>query len=453
MKYDFDLFVIGAGSGGVRASRIAAGHGAKVAIAEKQHLGGTCVNVGCVPKKLMTFAASYAHHFEDARGFGWSVGESAHDWSALINAKNAEIERLNGIYKNLLKNAGVELVWGEAKLVDAHTVEVNGKTYSAERILVATGGQPHIPDIEGARAHAITSDDVFYLEELPKRAIVVGAGYIAVEFAGIFDRLGAEVTLIHRRDALLNDGFDEDVIDFLKDEMVKQGIDLKLSMQITKIEKNGDELTAHLSTGETLVADQILFATGRTPITREIGLEEIGVELTPNGMVKVNKDDQTNIPSIYAVGDITDRVALTPVAIGEGHSLVDRLYAGMSERYISYDNIPTAVFSNPPIGTVGLTQAQANQRFPDDIDIYKSTFGSMRFSLADRNEKTLMKLIVQRSTDKVLGLHMVGQDAPEITQGFGVAIKAGATKADFDRTIGIHPTAAEEFVTMRQKSS
>ncbi len=453
MTYDFDLFVIGAGSGGVRASRIAAGHGVKVALAEKQYLGGTCVNVGCVPKKLMTFAASYSHHFEDAKGFGWSVGESSHNWAELIKAKDDEINRLNGIYKNMLNNAGVELIWGEAKMVDRNTVSVGGKNYTAERILIATGGRPHIPDIDGAREHAITSDDVFYLKELPKRVTVIGAGYIAVEFAGIFNRLGSEVTLVHRRDELLNTGFDSDVCEFLADEMEKQGIKLKLSAQTNKIENNGNELQAHLSTGEVITSDQVLFATGRSPITRELGLEEIGVEMNQKDMIIVNKDDQTNIPNIYAVGDITDRMALTPVAIGEGHALVDRLYADMPDRYISYENIPTAVFSNPPIGTVGLTQAQAEKQFPDDIDIYKSKFGSMRFSLADRDEKTFMKLIVQRSTDKVLGLHIVGQDSAEITQGFGEALKAGATEADFDRTIGIHPTAAEEFVTMRTKSS
>ena len=453
MSYDFDLFVIGAGSGGVRASRIAAGHSVKVGLAEKQYLGGTCVNVGCVPKKLMTFAASYAHHFEDAKGFGWDVSARTHDWGAMISAKNSEIERLNAIYKKMLTNAGVDLIWGEAKLVDAHTVSVAGQTYTAERILLATGGRPSIPDIEGAREHAITSDDVFFLEELPKRAIVVGAGYIAVEFAGIFDRLGADVTLIHRRDEILNTGFDSDVIEFLAEEMGKQGIDLKLSTQVTKVEKHGEEYHVTLSSGEVIVGDQVLFATGRSPITRELGLEAVGVEMTARDMVVVNKDDQTNIPSIYAVGDITDRMALTPVAIGEGHALVDRLYGGMPNRYISYDNIATAVFSNPPIGTVGLTHTQAEQQFPNDIDIYKSQFSSMRFSLAERNEKTLMKLIVQRSTDKILGLHMVGQDAPEITQGFAVALVAGATKADFDKTIGIHPTAAEEFVTMRTKSS
>lgn len=453
MTYDFDLFVIGAGSGGVRASRIAAGHGVKVGLAEKQYLGGTCVNVGCVPKKLMAFAASYAHHFEDAKGFGWSVGERTHDWSALINAKDKELARLNGIYENMLKNAGVDLIWGEAKMVDEHTVSVGDKTYTAERILVATGGRPNIPNIDGARDYAITSDDVFYLKELPKRALVVGAGYIAVEFAGIFDRLGSDVTLIHRRDQLLNDGFDDDVIDFLATEMDKQGIDLQLSTQVTKIEKHDDGLHAHLSNGETLVVDQILFATGRSPITTEIGLSDIGVALDDRGYVIVDENDQTNLSSIYAVGDITNRVALTPVAIGEGHALVDRLYADMPDRHITYDNIPTAVFSNPPIGTVGLTHAQAEKQHPNDIDIYKSQFGSMRFSLADRDEKTLMKLIVQHSTDKVLGLHMVGQDAPEIVQGFAVALKSGATKADFDSTIGVHPTAAEEFVTMRSKST
>ncbi len=451
MEYDFDLFVIGAGSGGVRASRIAAGYGVKVGLAEKQYLGGTCVNVGCVPKKLMTFAASYAHHIEDAKGFGWTIGQSQHDWKALIDAKDAEIERLNGIYKNMLANAGVDLIWGEAKVIDPHTVEVKGKKYSAERILVATGGKPNTPNVEGAAEHAITSDDVFYLEQLPERIIVVGAGYIGVEFAGIFNRLGSKVTLVHRRDELLNKGFDSDVNAFLLDEMRKQDIDFKLSTEITSIEKKDGLLHATMANGEILLADQILYATGRDPITKEIGLADIGVKLNAQGYVHVNDHDQTNVPSVFAIGDITDRAQLTPVAIGEGHALVDRLYGGKPDRHISYDNIPTAVFSNPPIGTVGLTEDAAREKYGDDIDIYRSKFGSMRFSLADRDEKTLMKLVVQRSTDKVVGLHMVGQDSAEIVQGFAVALISGATKTDFDTTIGVHPTAAEEFVTMRQK--
>lgn len=450
MTYDVDLFVIGAGSGGVRAARIAAGYGVKVAMAESTFYGGTCVNVGCVPKKLMTYVAGYEGAMKDATGYGWNVGERSLDWKTFITRKNDEINRLNGIYENMLKNSGVEIHWGAASIIDPHTVSVQDKTITAERILIATGGKVFVPDIEGAKEFGITSDDIFYLEEFPKRLVVAGVGYIGLEFAGIFNQLGAKVDVIYRRDKILNEGFDEDVRAFLENEMIKKGIDFHPQTNITKVEKTDSGVRVHLDNHNVIEADQVLFATGRAPNIDNLGLEKLGIETAKNGAIKVNQNEQTNVPSIYAVGDVTDRVALTPVALAEGHALVDRLY-GDKERYISYDNIPSAVFSNPNVSQVGLTESQAREKFDDDIDIYKSEFRAMKMILAGSEERTLMKLIVQRSTDKVIGLHMVGAEAGEIVQGFATAIIAGATKADFDCTIGIHPTSAEEFVTMRTK--
>ncbi len=449
--YDVDLFVIGAGSGGVRAARIAAGYGKKVAVAEKTFYGGTCVNVGCVPKKLMTYVAGYESAMRDAEGYGWDIGDHTLDWNIFINRKNKEIERLNGIYERMLENSGVEIHWGAASITDAHTVRVNDKEITAKRILIATGGKVFIPNIEGAREHGITSDDIFYLEQQPKRLVVAGVGYIGLEFAGIFNQLGSEVHVIYRRDKILNEGFDGDVRTFLNDEMIKKGINFHPKTNITRVEKVEKHYIVHLDNGESIEADQVLFATGRTPNTDGLGLEELGIECSAKGAIHVNKDEQTNIPSIYAVGDVTDRVALTPVALAEGHALVDRLYAD-KQRYVSYENIPSAVFSNPNVSQVGLTEEQAKEQYGEDIDIYKSEFRAMKMILANSEERTLMKLIVQRSTDKVLGLHMVGAEAGEIVQGFATALIAGATKSDFDRTIGIHPTSAEEFVTMRTKT-
>ncbi len=450
MSFDFDLFVIGAGSGGTRAARIAAAHGARVGIAERQYLGGTCVNVGCVPKKLMTFAASYAHHIEDAQGFGWDVGDSTHDWKTLIANKDREIDRLNGVYRRLLEGAGVKLFWGDARLVGANEVAIDGTVVSAEKILIATGGRAMLPDVPGAREHGITSDDVFYLDEMPRRIVVVGAGYIGIEFAGVFARLGAEVTMAHRGKQILNDGFDPDARRVLQEELAKQGVVYAFDCLIRRVERTQGGILVHRSNCDNIEVDQILFATGRAPNTETLGLAEVGVRQAANGAICVDDDDRTNIPSIYALGDVTDRIQLTPVATGAGHAFADRLFGGNARR-ISYENIPTAVFSNPPMAQVGLTEPTARARFCDDIDIFESTFKSMRFALADRDEKTMMKLVVQRSTDRVLGVHMVGQDAPEIVQGFAVAVNMGATKADFDATIGIHPTAAEEFVTLRTK--
>ncbi len=448
IMYDVDLFVIGAGSGGVRAARIAAGYGKKVAIAEKQFYGGTCVNVGCVPKKLMTYVAGYKTSISDAIGYGWNIGEHSLDWNKFIERKNAEIERLNKIYDNLLKNSGVTTHWGAAIIIDPHTVRIEGKDITAERILIATGGFVSVPPIKGAREYGITSDEIFYLKEQPKHLVVAGVGYIGLEFAGIFNQLGSKVDVIYRRDKILNDGFDGDVREFLNKEMDKKGINFHPKTNIIEVEKLNNGVRVHLDNGETINADQVLFATGRKPNIEGLGLENIGISLNKNNSIIVNKDEQTNIPSIYAVGDVTDRVALTPVALAEGHALVDRLYGNQS-RYISYENIPSAVFSNPNVSQIGLTQEQAIEKYPHDIDIYKSEFRAMKMILADSQERTLMKLIVQRSTDKVIGLHMVGENAGEIVQGFATAIISGATKSDFDRTIGIHPTSAEEFVTMR----
>ena len=449
--YDVDLFVIGAGSGGVRAARIAATHGAKVAIAEKRFYGGTCVNVGCVPKKLMTYVASYASAIEHAKGYGWNIGERSLDWTHFIKAKNDEINRLNGIYENLLKNANVQIHWGGAQIIDSNTVRVQDKTITAEHILIATGGKIVMPDIPGAKEYGITSDDIFYLKEQPKRLAVVGVGYIGLEFAGIFNALGSETHIIYRRDKILNEGFDEDVRAFLENEMHKKGITFHPKTNVTKVEKTPDGLSLTLDNGQTLDVDQILFATGRAPNTDGLGLEKLGIQTAKNGAIIVNKDEQTNIPSIYAVGDVTDRIALTPVALAEGHALVDRLYS-KKHRHISYENVPSAIFSDPNAAQVGLTEAQARAKYDDAIDIYKSEFRAMKMILAGSNERTLMKLIVHRNTDKVLGLHMVGEQAGEIVQGFATALIAGATKADFDATIGIHPTSAEEFVTMRTKA-
>lgn len=449
--YDFDLFIIGSGSGGGRAGRVAGEYGKKVAYAENRHIGGTCVNLGCVPKKLMTYAAAYASHIADSAGYGWSIGPSAHDWKKYIAAQQAEVEFLNTMISKGIEGDGQPVFNATAKITGPHSVAVGGKTITAERILIATGARPHIPDLPGAREYGITSDDVFSLPERPQRLVVYGAGYIALEFAGIFNQLGSEVHLVFRRDQILNPDFDGNVRAFLQKEMAKKGVALYPQTTITKVEKNKSGLSISLSDGKTIQADAILFATGRTPNIEPLGLKEIGVELTKDGAVKVDKDDRTNIPSIYAIGDVTGRIALTPVAIAEGHALADRIYGG-KQRYISYENVPSAIFSNPTVGQVGLTEEQALAKFPGKIDIYRDDFLSMKNATAQRDERTLVKLVVHRETDKVLGLHMVGQDAPEITQGFAVALIAGATKTDFDRTIAIHPTAAEEFVLLRRKT-
>ena len=445
-KFDYDLFVIGAGSGGVRAARMSSSFGARVAITEDRYLGGTCVNVGCVPKKLLVYASHFSEDFENARGFGWKLGATDFNWQQLIKNKNTEIERLNGVYENILNSAGVELIEGHGTLVDEHTVAVDGKNYSAERILIATGGWPSIPDIPG-KEHVISSNEVFFLETLPEKIVIVGGGYIAVEFAGIFNGLGVDTTLLYRGPLFLR-GFDQDVREFLSDEMQKKGIKLKFETNIDSIEKTDNQLLATLTDGTSLTADQILYATGRKPKTEGIDIESLGIKLDKNAAIVVNDQYQTNIPSIYAVGDVTNRVNLTPVALAEGMFLARHLYNNETSD-VEYENIPTCVFSQPNIGTVGLTEEEARDGY-DQIDIYKSSFTPMKHTLSGDDEKTFMKLIVDKATDRVIGVHMVGPEAGEIMQGIGIALKAGASKADFDKTIGIHPTTAEEFVTMRE---
>ncbi|PPD40382.1 MAG: glutathione-disulfide reductase [Methylobacter sp.] len=445
-NYDYDLFVIGAGSGGVRAARMAAGMGVRVAIAENRYFGGTCVNVGCVPKKLFVYASHFHEDFRAAKGFGWTIGEAQFDWPRLLANKNQEINRLQGIYESLLDNAGVTIYEGQASLVDAHTVRVGDQQYRCGRILIATGGWPAIPDMPG-KEHIVSSNEMFALEALPKRILIVGGGYIAVEFAGIMHGLGVDTTLCYRGDKLLR-GFDEDIRDFVVQEMRKKGINILLNTHVNAIAKTASGFTAQTEEGSALEADLVLYATGRTPNIAGLGLEALGVELGESGAIKVNESYQTNIPSIYALGDVTHRINLTPVATAEAMALVNGLYSD-KQTPVDYDNIPTAVFCQPNVGTVGLTETEARKRF-DDIAVFKSVFTPMKHTLSGLGEKTLMKMVVRRSTDKVLGIHMVGADAGEIIQGMAVAIRAGATKAIFDSTIGIHPTAAEEFVTMRK---
>ena len=445
-SYDYDLFVIGAGSGGVRASRMSASHGAKVAVAEERFLGGTCVNVGCIPKKLFSYGSHYPDAAKDAAAYGWDFAEPTLDWSRLIENKNKEIERLNGIYRMLLENAGVTLYEARATLIDAHTLDVGGEKVTADKILIATGGRPETDDVPGAE-HAIVSDDAFYLPNRPNRALVVGGGYIAVEFAGIFNGYGADTSLIYRRDLFLR-GFDMDVRIHLAQEMEKNGINLIWNTVIERIEKTNDGLNVTMSNGETGQFDQILYAIGRKPNTRNMGLEDVGVEMTDKGAIVVDDYYQTSVDNIYALGDIIDRFQLTPVAIGEAMKLSSNLFKGTNYK-MDYADIPTAVFSDPPIGTVGLTEEDARAQY-GDVDIYRSTFRSLKDTLTGSSAQTMMKLIVDRKSDRVVGCHMVGPDAGEITQGLGIALKCGATKAQFDATVGIHPTAAEEFVTMRE---
>ncbi|VVM88512.1 Glutathione amide reductase [Pseudomonas fluorescens] len=447
MAYDFDLYVIGAGSGGVRAARFAAGFGAKVAVAESRYLGGTCVNVGCVPKKLLVYGAHFAEDFEQASGFGWSLGEANFDWATLIANKDREINRLNGIYRNLLVNSGVTLHEAHAKIVGPHEVEVNGERFTAKNILIATGGWPQIPEIPG-REHAIGSNEAFFLKELPKRVLVVGGGYIAVEFAGIFHGLGANTTLLYRGDLFLR-GFDGSVRKHLQEELTKRGLDLQFNADIARIDKQADgSLKATLKDGRVLEADCVFYATGRRPMLDNLGLENTDVQLTDKGFIKVDEQYQTSEPSILALGDVIGRVQLTPVALAEGMAVARRLFKPEQYRPVDYKMIPTAVFSLPNIGTVGLTEEEAREA-GHDVVIFESRFRPMKLTLTECQEKTLMKLVVDGKTDKVLGCHMVGPDAGEIVQGLAIALKAGATKRDFDDTIGVHPTAAEEFVTMR----
>ncbi|HCS09195.1 MULTISPECIES: glutathione-disulfide reductase [Pseudomonas] len=447
MSYEFDLFVIGAGSGGVRAARFAAGFGAKVAVAESRYLGGTCVNVGCVPKKLLVYGAHFAEEFEQASGFGWTLGASSFDWSTLIANKDREINRLNGIYRNLLVNSGVTLLEGHATLTGPNEVLVNGQRHTAKHILIATGGWPQIPEIPG-HEHAISSNEAFFLKALPKRVLVVGGGYIAVEFAGIFQGLGAETSLLYRGEMFLR-GFDGSVRKHLHEELLKRGMDVQFNADIARIDKQPDgSLKATLKDGRVLEADCVFYATGRRPMLDNLGLETTGVKLDKRGFINVNDLYQTDEPSILAIGDVIGRVQLTPVALAEGMAVARRLFKPEQYRPVDYNMIPTAVFSQPAIGTVGLSEEQALED-GHQVQIFESSFRPMKLTMTDCQERTFMKLVVDAETDKVLGCHMVGPEAGEIVQGLAIAMKAGATKQHFDETIGVHPTAAEEFVTMR----
>ena len=445
MTYQYDLFVIGAGSGGVRAARMSAGFGAKVAIAEDRFMGGTCVNVGCIPKKLFVYASHYSEDFIDAGSYGWEIEAPNFNWQTLLKNKDKEIKRLNGVYRNLLTNAGVTLIEGRAYLQDPHTVTIGETSYTAERILIATGGWPTVPDIPG-REHIITSNEAFYLDQLPDRIIIVGGGYIAVEFAGIFHGLGVDTTLVYRGELFLR-GFDAETRKILAEEMRNKGVKLLFNTDINSITEQGSEYIAKTSDGTDLTAERIMYATGRHPNVTGFGLEQLDVKLNDYGGIVVNEDYQTSIPSLYAIGDVTHRYNLTPVATAEGTALARNLY-GKQPMQVDYDNIPTCIFSQPNLGTVGLTEERAREKYQEPV-IYTSRFSPLKYTLTENTEKTFLKLIVDRETDRVLGAHMLGPEAGEIIQGIAIAMKAGATKAQFDATIGIHPTLAEEFVTMR----
>jgi glutathione reductase (NADPH) len=452
MPYDFDLFVIGGGSGGTRCARIAASHGARVGVAEERFWGGTCVNVGCVPKKLMVQAAEYAAWAEDARGFGWDIARGGHDWAGFIASKDQEIARLQSIYKSMLQRAGVREFEAHVRFIDAHTLDVGGETLTAERIVIATGSTPNKADFPGADLAGIT-DDLFYLPERPARMAIVGGGYSAVEFAGIFAGLGSEVHLIYRQPLPLR-GFDTDLREALAEAMAADdGIHLHHGVIPTHILAEGPtgaERRVHLSDSSDILVDFVVLTTGRVPNLHGLNLEASGVALNPRGAIAVDRGSRTNVPHIYAIGDVTDRLNLTPWAIAEGHALADTLF-GNNPREASLENVPTAVFSSPPLATVGLSEAEAAARGP--VDVYVSRFTPMRHTLTGRRgRRALMKLVVDQRSQRVLGAHMLGEDAAEIMQGIGIAVRMGATKQDFDRTIGIHPTAAEEFVTMRTRT-
>jgi glutathione reductase (NADPH) len=446
MTFDYDLFVIGGGSGGVRAGRLAASAGFKVGLAEEYRMGGTCVIRGCVPKKLMVYAAGFADAFEDAQGFGWTVGESSFDWAKLIAAKDAEIARLEGIYGTNLGKAGVEIFAARAELADAHTVRLStGESLTARHILIAVGGRPFVPSFPGSNL-AITSNEIFHLDALPERILIVGGGYIACEFAGILNGLGARVTQFYRGAQVLR-GFDDEVRGHVADAMRTRGIDLHVGTDVTRIEKVEGGLEVHCTNGSVTVVDRVLYATGRVPNTEGLGLEAAGVKTGRRGEILVDEWSHTNVPSIYAVGDVTDRVALTPVAIREGAAFVETVFKANPTR-VDHTNIPTAVFTQPEIGTVGLTEEVA--RDAEAIEVYRSAFRPMSNILAGRDERTLMKMIVSQATRKVLGVHIVGPAAAEMIQMVGIAVKMGATKEDFDATMALHPSAAEELVTMKE---
>ena len=449
MAFDYDLFVIGAGSGGVRAARMAAQYGARAAVAEEYRVGGTCVIRGCVPKKLFVYASHFSEAFEDATGFGWSVPKPTFDWKALLANKDAEIDRLNGVYIRNLENSGVEIFEERATLKDANTVHLttSDRNVTARYILIATGAAPFVPELPGAE-HAITSNEAFHLERLPEHITVVGGGYIAVEFAGIFHGLGVDTSLFYRGEQILR-GFDDDLRYGLAAELLKKGLDLRVHTSVTAIDKATDGFQIHLEDGSTHETGLVMYATGRNPNTHGLGLIDTGVELGRNGAVAVDTHSKSSVDNIYAVGDVTDRVNLTPVAIREGAAFAETVFNDTGTA-VDHRCIATAVFSQPELGTVGLTEAEARAEY-GDVDIYKSSFRPMKHTLSGRDEKMIMKLVVEPASDKVLGCHIMGPDAGEMAQVLGIALKMGATKADFDATVAVHPTAAEELVTMREK--
>jgi glutathione reductase (NADPH) len=446
-QYDFDLFTIGAGSGGVAASRRAGSYGARVGICEDSRVGGTCVIRGCVPKKLLVYGSSFADAFADAEGYGWSVPTPSFDWGRLIANKNKEIDRLEGLYRKMLKDAGCALFEARGRIVDPHTIELGGKRVTAAHILVATGAWPEMPALPGIE-HVITSNEALDLTTLPKRIAIVGGGYIAVEFAGIFAGVGAEVTEIIRADQILR-GFDDDIRNNLAIEMKQRGIKIIAHQHLVEIKKLTQGYALRMHSGATIETDCVMYATGRNPKARNIGLEQVGVKLNHRGAVEVDEWSRTAVASIYAIGDVTDRLNLTPVAIAEGRALAETLFNN-NPMTISHENVATAVFTQPPVGTVGLSEHAARAK-GYTLDIYRTRFRPMKHTLSGREERVMMKLVVDQASDRVLGCHMVGPDAPEIIQSLGVAITCGATKKQFDRTMAVHPTAAEEFVTMRDK--
>lgn len=447
-EYDYDLFVIGAGSGGVRASRISAKYGARVAVAEEYRVGGTCVIRGCVPKKLFVYASKFAEEFEDAVGFGWTTDRVEFDWTVLLENKDKEIDRLNKAYIRNLEGSGATLIEERATLKNAHTVVLaSGREVTAKHILIATGATPFVPQHLPGRELAITSNEAFHLPKLPRRIVIVGGGYIAVEFAGIFNGLGVETVLVYRGDQILR-GFDEDLRTHLAAEMTKKGIEIRTNTDVAKIERSGDGVRVTMIDGSAFGAGQVMYATGRMPNVHGLGLENVGITVNAHGAIPVNEYSRTEVPNIYAVGDVTNRVNLTPVAIREGHAFADTVF-GHKPAMVNHGLIPTAVFSQPELGTVGMTEADARKHHK--VDIYKTSFRPMKHTLSGRDERMLMKLVVDAESDKVLGCHIAGPDAGEMAQLLGIAITCGATKAQFDATLAVHPSASEELVTMREK--
>tara|TARA_B100001123_G_C15302828_1_gene1021662 strand:- start:1161 stop:2519 length:1359 start_codon:yes stop_codon:yes gene_type:complete len=448
--YDYDLFVLGAGSGGVRASRVAASHGAKVGICEESRVGGTCVIRGCIPKKLMVYGAHFKDEFENASAYGWNVESVTFDWSTLISNRDKEIDRLNQLYIGLLHDAGVDLFSSHGSIRDAHTVQMNdGTQVRTQNILIATGGVPSLPKIPGIE-NAVTSNEVFHLRSLPKQIVIVGGGYIACEFASIFNGLGANVVQLYRGSMILR-GFDKDIQKFVYQEMIKKGVEIRLNCEVSKIQNSNDHLNVALTNDNTITTDVVLYATGRKPNTANLGLELAGIHLNDRGAVIVDEWSRSSVQSVYAVGDVTDRINLTPVALNEGLCFAETTY-GNCPRRMDHINVASAVFSDPTVGSVGMTEDWARKEF-GNIDVYLSTFRPLKHTMTGRDEKTMMKIVVARQSQRVVGVHMAGADAAEIIQGIAIAVKMGATKAEFDATIGIHPTAAEEFVTMRKKCS